>query len=296
MANQTFDKTVAILNKVIANETWLSPAKLNLFLHITGRRADGFHELQTVFQLIDYCDELTFSLRTDGHIFLHTTPNLEFPLEQNLILRAAKLLHTKTQCPLGVDIKLYKKIPIGGGLGGGSSNAATTLLALNKLWELNISGHELSQFSLQLGADVPFFVEGKTAWAEGIGEKIQPLELPEKWFVVLIPPIHVSTAKIFSNERLTRDTPTIKIHQLFSDAVTTRNDCEQVVRERYPLIAAGLNWLNQYGIARLTGTGSCCFLSCENIIVAQEILRKIPKPFNGFVAKGLNYSPSLRDG
>ena len=281
---------------MMSNQLWLSPAKLNLFLHITGRRVDGFHNLQTVFQLIDYCDELTFSLRNDSHIFLHTTPELEFPLAQNLILRAARLLRSKTQCNLGVDVVLRKKIPIGGGLGGGSSNAATTLLALNTLWKLKLPRHELSQLSLQLGADVPFFVEGRTAWAEGIGERLQPLELPEQWFVILVPPIQVSTAKIFSDERLTRDTPTIKIHQLFSNAVTTRNDCEPLVRERYPLIAEGLNWLNQYGRARLTGTGSCCFLNCENMLVAQEILRKIPKSFHGFVAKGLNYSPSLKDG
>lgn len=275
------------------NERWLSPAKLNLFLHITRRRADGYHELQTVFQLIDYCDELTFNLRTDSHIYLHTTPKLEFPLEQNLILRATNLLRSKTRCKLGVDIELYKKIPVGGGLGGGSSNAATTLLALNKLWELNVSRQELSQLSLQLGADVPFFVEGRTAWAEGIGEKIYPLELPEKWFVILIPPIHVSTAKIFSDDGLTRDTPTIKIHELFSNTVSTRNDCEPIVRKRYPLIANGLDWLNQYGTARLTGTGGCCFISCENRIIAQEILLKIPKSFDGFIARGLNYSPLL---
>ena len=277
---------------------WLSPAKLNLFLHILGRRPDGYHQLQTVFQLIDFCDELIIQSTKSNTIYLETIykqlPIEEIAIEKNLVLRAAQLLQNMTSSSVGANIKLYKKIPMGGGLGGGSSNAATTLIALNDLWQLKLSNDQLCQLGQQLGADVPVFIKGKSAWAEGIGEQLQPLILKEKWFVIIVPPCSVSTTKIFSHPQLTRDTSACKIHAFLADDIVTRNDCENVVRLSYPIIAEALDWLNQYAPARLTGTGGCIFASFIQEKEAHKVAQKIPKPFCGFVAKGLHDSPLLK--
>lgn len=266
---------------------YLSPAKLNLFLHIIGQRADGYHLLQTVFQLLDYYDELTFTLRDDQQINLTCNIN-EINNENNLVLRAAHLLKQQQ----GVDIHLHKNIPMGGGLGGGSSNAATTLIALNHLWQLQLSTQELLALGLKLGADVPVFIQGQSAWAEGIGEVLVPIELPERWFVVLAPPVLVSTPKLFSDNELTRNTSPIKIQE-FLEGAETQNDCEVVCSKRYPEVAAALTWLNQFAPARLTGTGGCVFAAVKNEQTAKQIAEQIPKPFTGFYAKGINCSPLL---
>ncbi len=268
-----------------------APAKLNLFLHITGRRPDGYHLLQTVFQFIDYCDQLYFTLRHDAQIII-TTPLPTVNLSDNLIYRAAMLLQKSTGCQQGVDIALQKKIPLGGGLGGGSSNAATTLLALNKLWQLGLSLRELAHLGVQLGADVPVFIQGHAAWAEGIGEKLLNITLPEPWYVVIIPACQVSTVKIFSHSQLTRDSTAIKIQDF--NELSSRNDCEALVKNLYPEVAAALDWLGQYTRAKLTGTGGCIFGRFEQRQSAQAVLDKLPERFSGFIAQGLNHSPLHR--
>lgn len=268
----------------------LSPAKINLFLHILGRRADGYHNLQTVFQFLNYCDELAFSVRTDACINLQCSlPNL--PIEKNLIFRAAILLQQLSGTTLGADIKLQKKIPIGGGLGGGSSNAATTLIALNHLWQLKLKEPELARLGLQLGADVPIFIHGKAAWGEGLGEHLTPISLKEPWYVVIVPPCPVSTAEIFSSQELTRNTPPLTIQQFLAQPELMINDCEKVVCKLYPDVAMALDWLNQFAPAKMTGTGGCLFAPVHEQNEAEAIVEQIPKPFYGFSAKGLNISP-----
>jgi len=269
-----------------------APAKLNLFLHINGRRSDGYHNLQTIFQLLDRGDLLHITRREDGSINL--TPSLEgVANEDNLIVKAARLLAGITHCHLGADIRLEKKLPMGGGIGGGSSNAATTLLGLNALWQTQLPLEQLAELGRQLGADVPVFVRGQSAWAEGVGEVLQPLELPEKWFLVLTPDCHVSTAEIFSHKRLTRDTPIIKVAASFERS--SRNDCQPLVRELYPEVDKALTWLSQYGDARMTGTGACVFAPFDSATAAQAVLDALkrggPTSLQGFVAKGVNQSP-----
>lgn len=268
-----------------------SPAKLNLLLHITGRREDGYHLLQTIFQFIDYCDELVFTPRNDSQVRIASAIS-DVPPHDNLIYRAAMLLKETTACPLGATVSFQKRIPLGGGLGGGSSNAATTLLALNRLWELELTLDELAQLGIRLGADVPVFVYGKAAWAEGIGEKLTAIALPEPWYVVIIPACHVTTAKIFSHSQLTRDSTPIKIHDFNEE--DSRNDCEPLVKRLYPEVAAALDWLGQYTPATLTGTGACIFGRFSEQQDAQAVLEKLPETFSGFMAKGLNYSPLHR--
>lgn len=268
----------------------LSPAKLNLFLHITGRRTDGYHTLQTLFQLLDYGDTLTFTLRNDGQVNL-TSPLANVPAEDNLALRAAKLLQLHGQTNDGVDIELEKILPLGGGIGGGSSNAATTLLALNQLWHLGLNPTELAQLGLQLGADVPVFVHGQTAWAEGVGEELQAIEIPEKWYFVIKPRCEVSTGQIFSHKQLTRTTTAIKMAAFFEE--DTRNDCEPIVRNLYPEVDKAFNWLNQFFPSHLTGTGACVFAECPDRESAQQILDKLPSDLEAFIAKGVNQSPTL---
>lgn len=268
--------------------TLSSPAKLNLFLHITGRLANGYHALQTVFQLIDYADQLTFERRNDNECHLHTDQPL-LATENNLILRACRLLQKASNCNQGVNITLHKRIPIGGGLGGGSSNAATTLIALNHLWNTQLTLLELAKLGLELGADVPIFIHGRSAWAEGIGEIIQPINLPEVWYLILVPPISVSTKEIFSAPELMRTTQPITLQKFLDDGGI--NDCEPVVRKKYPVIANALEWLNQFANAQLTGTGSCIFAKFETERDAQKVASKIPFPYSGFVAKGINNSP-----
>ena len=275
-----------------------APAKLNLFLHINGRRANGYHDLQTLFQILDHGDELHFENTPSKSIQIE--PNIEgVPLEDNLIYKAAKLLQTHCKTSQGVSITLNKKLPMGGGLGGGSSNAATTLLALNTLWQLNLSNDKLAELGLQLGADVPVFVRGHSAFAEGVGEQLLSVDLPQKWYVVLAPKCHVSTAELFSNERLTRDTPKIKIApasegQLLELATSKgRNDCQAIATSLFPEIKDALDWLNQFGNGRMTGTGACCFCSVDNEAKAQQILNEAQSKFEGFIAKGVNLSPAI---
>lgn len=264
-----------------------APAKLNLFLHITGQRDDGYHNLQTIFQFLDYSDTLDFSLRSDSLITLNP-PLAGVPNEQNLIIKAAIALQKASGCPLGVDIQLHKRLPIGGGIGGGSSNAATTLLALNELWSLNWSKKQLSALGLALGADVPIFIYGHSAWAEGIGEQLIAIDLPENAYLVLKPDCEISTREIFSHPTLTRDTPAIKVAA--SEAQGGRNDCESVVKALYPAVDNALTWLRQYGQGKLTGTGSCVFLACDSLEHAKTLLSVCP--FHGFVAQAQNMSPA----
>ncbi|TNE75156.1 MAG: 4-(cytidine 5'-diphospho)-2-C-methyl-D-erythritol kinase, partial [Gammaproteobacteria bacterium] len=238
-----------------------SPAKLNLFLHIVGRRPDGFHELQTLFQFLDYGDDITFTPARDksGAWLEDSLPGVED--DDNLIIKAARAIENRTTSPApGVSIRINKRLPMGGGLGGGSSNAATTLLALNHIWKTGLNTDELADIGLTLGADVPVFVRGHSAFGEGVGEQLTPANPPEDWFVVLKPDCEINTGKIFSEEGLTRNTPRITIAPAFEgDASRYRNDCEDVVRRLYPEVNQSLEWLSQFGPARLTGTGACIF-------------------------------------
>ena len=264
-----------------------SPAKLNLMLHILGRREDGYHELQTLFQFLDYGDEMTFSVRDDGKICLHT----EFagvPHDQNLIVKAAKKLQQQSGCSLGIDIWIKKVLPMGGGIGGGSSNAATTLLGLNHLWQLGWDQDRLATLGLSLGADVPVFVHGHAAFAEGVGEILTPVEPEEPWYLVLIPQVAVSTAEIFSHPLLTRDSLPIKVRPVPKG--NSRNDCQAVVTELYPDVRKALNLLGKYTEAKLTGTGSCIFGAFPNEADADKVLHLLTETLTGFVAKGSNVS------
>jgi len=268
-------------------QTYLAPAKLNLFLHITSRRPDGYHNLQTIFQFLDYCDVLHFTHRNDGQIVLHDKADI--PLEENLIFKAARLLQQHTKTHLGIDITLEKNIPMGGGLGGGISDAATTLFALNQLWQLNLDTEILMQLGLQLGADVPIFLYGKAAWAEGIGEKLTPIDLDEPYYLVIHPNCHVSTREIFSTKSLTRNMPLVNMSHFL--AGQCKNVFEPVVCQHTPEVQTALNWLNQYGSARMTGSGACIFAQFADKTQAQKLLTKLPPKWNGFVAEGKNYSP-----
>ncbi|MDD2161346.1 4-(cytidine 5'-diphospho)-2-C-methyl-D-erythritol kinase [Pseudomonas sp. MIL19] len=264
-----------------------APAKLNLMLHILGRRADGYHELQTLFQFLDFGDELGFALRQDGQIHLHT-PIEGVPHDSNLIVRAARLLQQQSGCNLGADIWLDKRLPMGGGIGGGSSDAATTLLGLNHLWQLACSEDQLADMGLSLGADVPVFVRGHAAFAEGVGEKLQPVTLSEPWFLVAIPQVLVSTVEIFSDPELTRDTPPIKVRSLLEGG--GHNDCLPVVQKRYPEVRNALILLNKFVRAKLTGTGACVFGSFPNEDDADKVARQLPGTLPSFVAQGRNIS------
>jgi 4-diphosphocytidyl-2-C-methyl-D-erythritol kinase len=277
-----------------SRSVWPAPAKLNLFLHILGRRPDGYHELQTCFQFVDLCDEIRIEVRADGLICRAVElPGL--PAEADLCIRAARALQSASGATLGADISLTKKIPVGGGLGGGSSDAATCLIALNDLWGVHWPREKLAAIGLKLGADVPVFVHGRVAWAEGVGERLTPLYPPlapsEANYLILKPNVFVSTAAVFQDPELTRNSAPITIHGFLASG--GRNDCLGVVRRRYPEVAHALDWLSVFGSARLTGTGACVFLACENKDLAQEILRKVPPEFEGFLARGLNDSPLL---
>ncbi len=267
----------------------LSPAKLNLFLHVTGQRSDGYHSLQTLFQLLDWGDELAFSVDTSGEIKL-AGDSLDIPPEQNLIVRAARLLQPAGR---GAHITLRKRIPEGGGLGGGSSNAATTLLALNQLWDLGLSNERLQALGRELGADVPVFVAGASAWAEGVGELLTPVQLPPRWYLVVCPQCHVSTGEVFSHRQLTRDTSPITIAAFFEGH--SRNDCQALVRNLYHEVDKALKWLEKFGNARLTGTGACCFAGFAERAPAMAALEQLPAAMTGFVAPGINESPVLRE-
>jgi 4-diphosphocytidyl-2-C-methyl-D-erythritol kinase len=265
-----------------------APAKLNLFLHVVGRRGDGYHLLQTAFRFIDYGDELTFAVRADGAI-RRVTPMQGVPMEQDLSVRAARALQLETGCKEGADIGIIKRLPMGGGLGGGSSDAATTLIALNRLWRTGLSRARLQQLALGLGADVPVFVFGKNAFAEGVGERLQALQLPPAWYLVLVPELAVSTAEIFSDAELTRNTNAITI-AAFSVGLG-HNDLEPVVRRRYPQVARHLEWLHRYGDARMTGSGACVFCAFDSEEQARLALSELPADMRGFVARGLDRHP-----
>ncbi|MET0067596.1 MAG: 4-(cytidine 5'-diphospho)-2-C-methyl-D-erythritol kinase [Candidatus Thiodiazotropha sp.] len=265
-----------------------APAKLNLMLRVVGRREDGYHELQTVFQFIDRQDQLDFERREDGRIVLQDSP-AGVPPEDNLCVRAARLLQTRAHTRLGAEIRLHKILPMGGGLGGGSSDAATTLVALNRLWGLDYDLETLKRLGVSLGADVPIFIHGRAAWAEGIGEALTDLDLPQPWYLVVIPPCHVSTAEIFRHPDLTRHSPRIKIRAFLQG--DNRNDCLDLVSKRHPEVARALDWLNQHAEARLTGTGACLFAAFGDRDQAEHALARIPDDLEGFVAQGLNRSP-----
>lgn len=269
---------------------WSAPAKLNLLLKVVGRRPDGYHLLQTVFQFLDVADELAFRLRDDGVVRIRN-PLPGVPEAQDLTVRAARLLQQETGISAGVEIELHKRLPMGGGLGGGSSDAATVLTALNRLWNLGLDKERLARLGLQLGADVPVFIHGYSAWAEGVGEELTPLELPEPWYLVLTPACHVPTAEIFSDPDLTRDSSRITIADFLSGS--RENDCLPVVARRYPQVAEAMDWLGQFAEPRLTGTGASVFAVFEQEQAAREALEQMPCDYTGFVARGLNRSPLL---
>jgi 4-diphosphocytidyl-2-C-methyl-D-erythritol kinase len=284
-------------------QRWPAPAKINLMLHITGRRDDGYHELQTIFQFINFCDELDFNIRDDDRI-TRICDGFDVPEEEDIIIKAAhrlrelfRLKHPDSNKPMGVDISLLKKIPMGAGLGGGSSDAATTLIALNELWEVNFSTDQLAAIGLELGADVPVFVYGFAAFAEGIGEKLQKVSPAEDWYVVLVPPVHVSTQKVFSNGQLTRDCSAIKLCDLSRHE--WRNVCTPVVVKNYPEVSQAIDIINKYSIAKMSGTGSSVFAGFDTENQARDVLQKIRQNheiegWQSFVAQGLNRSPLHR--
>ena len=270
---------------------WPAPAKLNLFLHVLGRRPDGYHELQTAFQFVDLCDELIFEPREDGRIVRAEGP-AEIPASADLSIRAAERLQAQAGANgSGVTIRLRKRIPLQGGLGGGSSDAATVLVALNRLWNLGLGTEELARIGLELGADVPVFVQGHAAWAEGVGERLQPIEPPETVYLVIRPGCAVSTAEVFQAPELTRNSPAITIRAFLKSG--GRNDCEPLVRSRFPEVAAALDWLGRFAPARLTGTGSCIFAPFANREQAQAVASQVPARWQGFVVQGRNRSPLL---
>ncbi len=271
-----------------AQRPWPAPAKLNLFLHILGRRPDGYHELQTAFQFVDLCDELTYEVRGDGRIARTRGPT-EIPAESDLAVRAARALRQATGATEGVSITVEKRIPLQAGLGGGSSDAATTLIALNQLWNTGLDRPALARLGLALGADVPVFVGGTAAFGEGVGERLTPIEPPEHDYVIVHPGCRIATAEIFQAPELTRNSDAITIRAFLREG--GRNDCEATVRRRYPEAARALDWLSQYGDARLTGTGACIFVAVESRARAEEICRTIPQGWRGFACRGRNRSP-----
>jgi len=277
-------------DNLVSSRDWPAPAKLNLFLHVTGRRTDGYHLLQTVFQFIDYTDLLDFTVRADGKL-LRNSNYANIKIEDDLIIRSAKTLQGESGCNLGAEIHVHKRIPLGSGLGGGSSDAATTLIALNQLWDLGLSKERLAKIGLGLGADVPVFVHGRAAWAEGVGEILTPIEPKEYWYLVICPGCHVPTTEIFNSVDLTRNTPAITIRDFLTSG--GRNDCEPVVRHRYPQVAEAMDWLGQHADARMTGTGSCIYAGFNSREQAKSIRREMPQDWEGFVAEGKNRSPLL---
>lgn len=268
-----------------------APAKLNLFLHVTGRRADGYHLLQTAFQLIDRCDSLDAAVRADGRI-VRSNDIAGVPAEDDLIVRAARLLQAHTRCTLGAELTLHKRLPMGGGLGGGSSDAATTLIVLNHLWQTGQTRAELMQLGLQLGADVPFFLFGENAFAEGIGEQLQAIPGATGWFVVLEPGVQVPTPAIFSAKELTRDTKPVRIADFSSTAnACWKNDLQTVACALFPQVAEAISWLGQFGGAKMTGSGACVFCAFPDEAAADNVLRQVPAHWNAWKAQALQRHP-----
>ncbi len=273
------------------NLTLPAPAKLNLFLHIIGRRADGYHELQTVFQFVDLCDQLSFRRTATADIVLSGDCG-DVAAADNLVHKAARALQQAASIDCGADITLQKNIPMGAGLGGGSSNAATTLLALNHLWQTGLDLHALAQIGANLGADVPIFVYGHAAWAEGIGDRLTPIEPFQPCYLIVKPDCSIATAEIFCHEQLTRHTTPIKIARFLGQPTGCRNDCLAVVQLLYPQVTAAMQWLDEFSPARLTGTGACVFAEFEHTDAATRVLQQLPGHWQGFVARGLNVSPT----
>jgi len=257
-------------------------------LRITGRRADGYHLLQSVFQFIDLCDWLEFELRADSRIHRYDG-NSPVAAADDMLVRAAALLQARYGVERGVNIRIDKRIPIGGGLGGGSSDAASCLLALNQLWELDLTLTQLADIGLELGADVPVFVQGRTAWASGVGEVLQPVDIDEPIYLIIDPGVTVSTAQIFAAEELTRNCDPITIRAFLRGV--GGNVCEPVVRKRHPAVGAALDWLSQYGAARMTGTGACVFVEVDSLRQAEIVKLRVPEPWTGYVATAMNRSP-----
>lgn len=285
-----------------------APCKINLFLHITGRRADGYHSLQSLFLLLDHGDELRIRIREDGQL-VHMNPLPGVPPEKDLTIRAARALQQASGCKLGADIYCEKRVPMGGGLGGGSSDAATVLMALNLQWQLGYSRQQLMAIGLTLGADVPVFIFGQPAWAEGVGEQLTALPLPpamlENYYVVITPQVEVPTAQIFAHQALTRDSKPLRIADFSNGANSSafwqqaRNDMEAVVCELYPQVANILAWLKQYGDARMSGSGASIFVAVDSAEKAEQLIANRPENTSGFWAKGLEYHPlfaSVADG
>ena len=273
-----------------APDAWPAPAKLNLMLRIVGRRPDGYHLLQTVFQFVDLCDSLFFSVRQDGVVRrVSRLPGVASA--DDLVVRAARLLQRDTACPLGVDIHVDKRIPLGGGLGGGSSDAATTLVALNHLWRCGLDRASLMNLGLKLGADVPIFVHGRAAWAEGVGEAFSDVEPATPVYLLLAPAVHVDTGKVFQDPELTRNSRRITIRDFLAGEQT--NDCLPVVIKRYPAVRQAFDWLSEKAEARMTGSGACVFAPCASRAEAQALLRQRPPEVAGFVVRGMNRSPLL---
>ncbi|TNH09536.1 4-(cytidine 5'-diphospho)-2-C-methyl-D-erythritol kinase [Testudinibacter sp. TR-2022] len=286
--DQSYHFNSTALSENALQQCYPCPAKLNLFLYINRQRSDGYHELQTLFQFLDYGDWLTVHVRNDTQINL--TPHLEgVSPEHNLVYRAAKLLQQHSGCQLGADLYLDKVLPMGGGVGGGSSNAATALVVLNQLWRLNLDLGSLAKLGLTLGADVPIFIYGNAAFAEGVGEELTACYPEEKWYLVAKPNVSIATAEVFGDPALPRHTPKKSLTTLLKQEFS--NDCEKIVRDHYPEVEHLLNWLLQYAPARLTGTGACVFAEFDNKIAAQQVCEQLPNTINAFVARGMNRSP-----
>jgi 4-diphosphocytidyl-2-C-methyl-D-erythritol kinase len=290
------------LTVVLPGPDYPAPAKLNLFLHVVGRRADGYHLLQSVFTLIDRCDAIRLRPRPDGAIVrVNEVPGV--PSDEDLAVRAARALQRATGTSMGAEIEVEKRIPVGGGLGGGSSDAATVLLALDRLWETRVGADDLRRLGAALGADVPFFLFGESAWVEGAGERLAPIAVPPRWYVVLVPPVAVPTAAIFAAPELTRNTEPLKMEDFSAEtrlhsreeagsmAAAFRNDLEKPAVARFPAIGEHLEWLRQRGRARMTGSGGCVFAAFEAREAAQRVIEELPASMHGFVARGLEHHP-----
>ncbi|MCL1036018.1 4-(cytidine 5'-diphospho)-2-C-methyl-D-erythritol kinase [Shewanella submarina] len=271
------------------SRNWPAPAKLNLFLHVNGRREDGYHELQTLFQFVDHGDTMDFKVTDKPELILHSDMAELVPDSDNLILKAAKSLKEASGYSGGAEIWLTKILPMGGGLGGGSSDAATVLVALNALWQTGLTKQQLAAIGLKLGADVPVFINGLAALAEGVGEKLETVTPAEPWYLVIHPKVHVCTKAVFQDPDLPRNTPKLTLNSLMSNP--WQNDCEKLVAERYPQVANALAWLIEYAPSRMTGTGACVFGSFDTQQNALDALAEMPAEFDAFVAKGMNISP-----
>ena len=278
-------------HRVLKTLKYKAPAKLNLFLHITKRRPDAYHELQTLFQLIDYYDELHFDLRTDSEINLSS--NVDIPIQNNLVFKAARLLQQQCNKSKGVDIYLHKHIPISMGLGGGSSDAATTLRVLNQLWDCQLNGEQLMAYGRELGADVPLFINGRSAWGEGIGDILQAVELPSHWYTVFISPHQIDTRTMFEYPELKRDCVKVSMEDYLAGRTT--NVFEAVIRNNYPQISEDMDWLNSHQTAYLSGSGGAFFAICETEQQASALSKECPEHLQSFVASGINVSPLINE-